>query len=417
MTAGSTERVTTLANLDRARAALAAATSFWDIREIRDIAEAGRAYAVARGMGEEAINHATSIKLEAARKIGQILRTSKKRAGRPPGNVSVSSDTFPPTLADLGLTRNQSSDCQALAAVDEDTFTDIVQEAKAEGSISETAVVKKARSKRAKTAHAERANKQKIVEAAPPPEIEERIEVANVAERIPLDSNTVDLIVTSPPYGLDIGYSGGDILAATWPGFMQDWLAEAYRVAKQDGGRLALNVPLDVSEPSYRPVYSQAVWAAVSVGWEYRTTIVWDEGNSTKGNRGLGSVDSASAPHPVAQVEMIALFSKGSWRKSSAGRSDISHEEWQELGNGLWKFSGESHAWEGHPAAFPKELPRRLITYLSYVGDLVLDPFVGSGTTAVVAKQLKRLAVGFDLSEDYVNSTCRRIAAMGETTP
>lgn len=236
---------------------------------------------------------------------------------------------------------------------------------------------------------------------------------ADVTERIPLEARSVDLIVTSPPYGLDKPYRDTTDPSVGWGEFMADWLAEAYRVAR-DGGRLALNIPLDTTRGGFRPTYAEAVQAAEGAGWTYRATIVWDEGNTTKGNRGLGSLNSPSAPHPVAPVEMIPLFSKGDWKREATSPADIEHAEWQEFGNGLWKFSGESRAWEGHPAPFPEELPRRLIRYLSFVGDTVLDPFCGSGTTVLVAQQLKRRAVGFDISGDYVASARRRIAALGE---
>jgi site-specific DNA-methyltransferase (adenine-specific) len=237
-----------------------------------------------------------------------------------------------------------------------------------------------------------------------------RLEVAD-AIALPLDAESVDLTVTSPPYGLEIPYHGTADLAAGWEAFTFDWLSEAYRGTKQSG-RLALNVPLDTVKGGYRPTYMLAVKAAVEAGWTYRTTIVWNEDNRTKGGRGLGSVDSSNAPHPIAAVEMIALFSKGDWNRGRPGTTDIEHDEWQQWNNGLWSFSGESRAWERHPAPFPEELPRRLIKLLSFPDDVVLDPFLGSGTTALVAIRLGRQAIGFDISPEYVESARRRLAGL-----
>lgn len=402
-----TERVTTLAQLDRARTALAAASDFWDIREIHNVAEAGRAYALVSGLGQEAINYATTIKLEAARKGGQALARMQKQHGGKPRLGCAESEPNPPTLADLGVTERQSSDWQALGRLDDATFTATVEEAKAQGTVSETAVVKKARSRKAKAAYAER---QAAPKPPPPPAPPGILLAVADARALPLPANVIDLIVTSPPYALDIAYEGGDVRAPDWVSFMADWLLEALRVTKPNG-RLALNVPLDTSKPSHRPTYAQAVWAALSVGWLYKATIVWDEGNTTKGGQSLGSVNSAARPHYVSPAEVVAVFYKRDWAPSSDGPDDIAPEEWQDWGKTIWRFSGESRGWEGHPAAFPFELPRRLLRYFSRVGDSILDPFVGSGTTMLAARRLGRRGFGFDLSAEYITAGRRRLAA------
>ena len=234
------------------------------------------------------------------------------------------------------------------------------------------------------------------------------------ARSLPLDDDTVDLIVTSPPYGLGVAYEGGDVPAAEWPAFMVEWLREAYRVT-QPSGRLALNIPLDTSEPTWRPTYAEAVVAATMAGWSYRTTVVWSDGKTTKGGWALGSQASAARPHHVSQVEMIVLLGKGEWGPSSSNPDDITRPQFMEAGRGPWTFTGETRAWEGHPAPFPVELPRRLIRYLCRVGDVVLDPFCGSGTTLLAALELKRQAIGFDISTEYVESTRRRLAREGAT--
>lgn len=230
------------------------------------------------------------------------------------------------------------------------------------------------------------------------------------AAALPLFSESVDLIVTSPPYGLDKAY-GSDDDPAHWEGRMSAWLTELYRVTRP-GGRLALNVPLDTARGGERPTYAIAVSAAFAAGWRYRSTIVWNEGNVTH-STGRGSVDSPASPYVLAPVEMIPLFSKGDWKRGG-DRSDLTHAEWLEWTNGLWTFGGESRPWEGHPAPFPEELPRRLIKLLSYFGDTVLDPFCGSGTTAVVAMRLGRRFCGFDVSSEYVASAQRRVARVSD---
>ena len=229
------------------------------------------------------------------------------------------------------------------------------------------------------------------------------------ATALPLRDGSINVVLTSPPYGLEKAYHGQDDLAESWESFMRDWLREAYRVTSAPG-RLILNVPLDTTKGGYRPTWPQACATAVAAGWTYRTAIIWDKANSTKGNRGLGSENSADAPHPIAEVEVIGLFSKGPWKFAEARPSDIAPEDWQAWGNGLWRLPGESRGWEGHPAPFPEELVRRLMLYFTRVGDVVLDPFVGSGTTSLVAWRHKRVLIGFDLSKEYVASARRRIA-------
>ena len=240
------------------------------------------------------------------------------------------------------------------------------------------------------------------------------IEVADAAA-LPLSDDSVDLIVTSPPYGLDKAYSDAAEPDRSddndWRHNIALWLREMFRVARV-GGRLAINVPLDTTRGGYRPTYAQTVFLADLAGWRYRSSIVWAEQNVSK-SVARGSVDSPAAPHVIAPVEMIALFSKGDWkRETPAGVTpDLAHDEWLAWTNGLWTFSGESRAWEGHPAAFPPELPRRLIRLLSFPGDTVLDPFLGSGTTALVAWELGRRFNGFDLNPEYVESARRRLVA------
>ncbi|HKE93911.1 MAG TPA: site-specific DNA-methyltransferase, partial [Povalibacter sp.] len=144
-------------------------------------------------------------------------------------------------------------------------------------------------------------------------------------------------------------------------------------------------------------------------GWSYATTIVWDEDNvSTTAAR--GSPDSPSAPHIFARVEMVLVVCKGDWNLRRVAPHDLEHTEWLEWTNGVWRFPGERRAM-GHPAPFPEELPRRLLKLFSFREDVVLDPFLGSGTTAVVCHQLGRTFYGFDTSADYVALARRRLVA------
>jgi site-specific DNA-methyltransferase (adenine-specific) len=238
------------------------------------------------------------------------------------------------------------------------------------------------------------------------------------ARYLPLVELVVDLTVTSPIYAARIAYAeGGDLRAVDWPSFMQAWLADLYRVTRWHG-RLALNVPVDMTIDAprvgravlSRPTSYQAYNAAIAAGWLYKATIMWDKNHHKKGNRGLGSVDRSLRPHPVDPTEAIILFTKGEWAPSSINRDDITHDEWEEYSRGPWRFPGLPRRKGGHPAPFPEELPRRCIKLLSRVGDVVYDPFLGSGTTAAVALDCGRRALGSDISAEYLSMAAERLA-------
>lgn len=170
------------------------------------------------------------------------------------------------------------------------------------------------------------------------------------ARAIPIADPIIDLAVTSPPYGLDVDYAdGGDVSPCEWPSFTTDWMRDVLRVTKPSG-RMVLNVPLDTFKGGYRPVYKQALNAAEAAGWTLEHQLVWDEGNRTRGNRALGSVNSAARPRPVDTSEIVAIFSKGPWGPSSSNLDDITPAEWQTFGKGPWRFPGASAKRAGHPS-------------------------------------------------------------------
>jgi site-specific DNA-methyltransferase (adenine-specific) len=124
---------------------------------------------------------------------------------------------------------------------------------------------------------------------------------------------------------------------------------------------------------------------------------------------------SASAPFVIAPVELIVVLYKKHWRKVSGSRkSDITRDEFIQWTNGLWTFKGESKKKIGHPAPFPIELPKRCIKLFSFVGDTVLDPFAGSGTTLIAATMLNRIGIGVEIDPQYCELSKRRILAASE---
>ncbi|MHC1573719.1 MAG: DNA-methyltransferase [Candidatus Syntropharchaeales archaeon] len=225
-----------------------------------------------------------------------------------------------------------------------------------------------------------------------------------------IEDGTIDLIVTSPPYNVDIGYGSFDdeIPYDLYLEFTEKWLERAFNLVKDDG-RFCLNIPLDKNKGGQQSVYADIVTIAKQIGWNYHSTIIWNEQNISR-RTAWGSWLSASAPYVIAPVEMIAVLYKNRWKKTSgSGKSDIVKDEFMEWTNGVWNFSGESKKRIGHPAPFPLELPRRCIKLFTFVGDTVLDPFLGSGTTLVACALTGRKGIGVEIDREYCEIAKNRL--------
>ena len=221
--------------------------------------------------------------------------------------------------------------------------------------------------------------------------------------------NSIDLIITSPPYNVDINYNSTDdkISYQSYLSFTEKWIQKCFLLAKRDG-RFCLNIPLDKNKGGHQSVYADITTIAKKVGWNYFTTIIWNEGNISR-RTAWGSWLSPSAPYVIAPVEMIVVFYKDVWKKEIQGTSDISKSDFMNWTNGLWTFNGESKKRIGHPAPFPLELPKRCIQLFSYVQNTILDPFLGSGTTLVACQNLDRKGIGTDIDEVYCELARKRI--------
>jgi site-specific DNA-methyltransferase (adenine-specific) len=240
---------------------------------------------------------------------------------------------------------------------------------------------------------------------------------ANTLTTRAVAEKSIDLVVTSPPYNVDIAYGQHDD-AQSYPSYLQfseRWLDRCLSWLKDDG-RLCLNIPLDKNKDGQQSVGADLTVIAKKLGFRYHSTIVWNEGNISR-RTAWGSWMSASAPYVIAPVELIVVLYRKVWKRATPGRSDISRKDFMDWTNGLWTFNGESRKRAGHPAPFPLELPRRCIRLFSYVGDTVLDPFMGSGTTLAAAAGCGRRAIGIEIEKKYCTVARTRLRALGRVAP
>jgi site-specific DNA-methyltransferase (adenine-specific) len=229
------------------------------------------------------------------------------------------------------------------------------------------------------------------------------------AARLPLADGSVDCVVTSPPYNVAVDYDGvSDVrpLAA----YMERsfvWGREMARVLMV-GGRAWVNVAAAVPGPvrgtrgceDGERVALAALWhqALSAAGLRFRDWVVWDQTGHDAATA-WGSYLSPNAPNLRGRHELLLLFYKGTWSRGRVERGDIDPAQWGEFTRNVWRMPCAPRS--THPAPYPDELARRAILLSTWPGDVVLDPFSGSGTTIRVARDLGRAGIGLDLSAAY----------------
>ena len=226
----------------------------------------------------------------------------------------------------------------------------------------------------------------------------------------------VDCCVTSPPYniGLDYGHADDCKSRAEYLAFTRDYLAECYRVLKDDG-RFCLNIGYTVSTVKTAGLdYIELLNLIKSIGYTIRETIIWvkshregDPQSFCGSNTAWGSWMSAANPVCRARMEFIFVLNKHSVKKNNRGTSTMTRQEFMDFASTVWYFPAERSRL--HKAPFPVELPYRCIQFYTYHGDVVLDPFVGSGTTAVACVRTGRRYIGIEQNPDYIRMAEGRI--------
>jgi site-specific DNA-methyltransferase (adenine-specific) len=235
-----------------------------------------------------------------------------------------------------------------------------------------------------------------------------------------IPDNSIDLIITSPPYNFGHSYAQ-DPHDDTheWNEYFEKLLVvwrECERVVKP-GGRIAINIQPLFSD--YIPTHHIISRQLASLGLLWRAEILWEKNNYNAKYTAWGSWKSPSMPYIKYTWEYIEVFDKESHKKSGRKEDiDISAEEFKEWVKGRWSFPPETRMKDyDHPAMFPEELPQRLMKLFSYKHDIVLDPFNGAGTTSLVAWKLGRRFIGIDVSEQYSAQAMKRLHASPDPDP
>ncbi len=241
-----------------------------------------------------------------------------------------------------------------------------------------------------------------------------------------LKDDCVALVVTSPPYyaGKEyeqaVGVGGVPASYLDYLGMLRDVFEECRRVL-EPGGRMAVNVA-NLGRRPYRSLASDVIRILQDdLGLLLRGEIVWVKAEGATGSCAWGSYRSPANPVLRDVSERVVVASKGRFdrarppaRRRAEGlpsEATVTSDEFLESTLDVWRIAPESARRVGHPAPFPVELPQRLIELYTYRGDLVLDPFLGSGSTAVAAARTGRRWAGYDTDAAYVEAARRRVAA------
>ena len=232
-----------------------------------------------------------------------------------------------------------------------------------------------------------------------------------------IPNNSLHLMITSPPYNVSKEYDD-DLSLNEYLNLLKNCFTETYRVLV-DGGRACINIA-NIGRKPYIPLSDYVSKIMIEIGFNMRGEIIWNKSAGAGISTAWGSFQSASNPILRDVHEYILIFSKGNYKRErdkeekELRKDNITKEEFIEWTKSVWTMNTESAKRIGHPAPFPEELPNRLIKLFSFTNDIVIDPFMGSGTTAIAAIKNNRNFVGNEINEEYINLANNRILNLKE---
>ena len=232
-----------------------------------------------------------------------------------------------------------------------------------------------------------------------------------------IPNNSLHLMITSPPYNVSKEYDN-DLSLNEYLDLLKNCFTETYRVLV-NGGRACINIA-NVGRKPYIPLSDYVSKIMIEIGFNMRGEIIWNKSAGAGISTAWGSFQSASNPILRDVHEYILIFSKGNYKRErdknekEFRHDNISKEEFIEWTKSIWTMNPERAKRIGHPAPFPEELPNRLIKLFSFTNDIVIDPFMGSGTTAIAAIKNNRNFVGYEINEEYINLANDRIENLKE---
>lgn len=270
---------------------------------------------------------------------------------------------------------------------------------------------------------------------APPTPVAEPFVCGDARSMVAVADNSVALVVTSPPYFAGKQYEEElerDGVPSSYLEYLQmltDVFAECVRTL-EPGGRIAVNVA-NLGRKPYRSLSADVIRILEhDLGLLLRGELVWQKGEGAGGSCAWGSWRSPANPVLRDLTERVIVASKGRFDRARTAKqrateglphdSTLLPEDFLNLTLDVWSIPPESAKRVGHPAPFPVELPEQLIRLYTYADDLILDPFMGSGSSMVAAARLGRRYVGYDLDPSYVDIARTRVATEGApplTTP
>jgi site-specific DNA-methyltransferase (adenine-specific) len=223
-----------------------------------------------------------------------------------------------------------------------------------------------------------------------------------------LPDNSVHLMITSPPYNVGKDYDE-NLSLEEYRKFLKRVWQEVYRVLVP-GGRACVNVA-NLGRKPYIPLDAYIIEDMADIKFLMRGEIIWNKASSGSPSTAWGSWLSPRNPTLRDIHEYILIFSKDTFTRGNPfnRKSTLTREEFLEFTKSVWTFSAAQARKIGHPAPFPVELPYRLIQLYSFEGEIILDPFMGSGQLAIASLKTKRHYVGYEISAEYIRLANKRI--------